>query len=124
MNTKALLLSLGNAALYLVACAMIGTGLLLEWRMDEEGGAARLLGMGPDDWAETHFIIAIAFIALTVLHLLLNWAWIKAAMTKTKWAVPMLVVGLGLITALLLWPADRNASPGGKNPEHRQHDSD
>jgi hypothetical protein len=30
MTTKALLLSLGNAALYLVACALLGTGLLLE----------------------------------------------------------------------------------------------
>jgi hypothetical protein len=124
MNTKALLLSLGNAALYLVTCALIGTGLLLELRMDDEGNAARLLGMGPDDWAEIHFGIAIAFIALTVLHLLLNWAWIKAALTKTKWAVPMLAVGLGLVAALLLWPADRNASSSGKNAEHRQRDSD
>ena len=124
MNTKALLLSLGNAALYLVACALIATGMLLEFRMDEEGGAARLLGLGPDDWAEVHFFVAIAFIALTVLHLLLNWPWIKAALTKTKWAMPLLAVGLGLITALLLWPADRNASPNGKKAGHSQRDSD
>jgi hypothetical protein len=56
MNTKSLLLSLTNVALYLVTCALIGTGLLLELRMDEEDGAARLFGMGQDDWGEIHFV--------------------------------------------------------------------
>ena len=49
VNIRSLLLSLTNAALYLVTCVLIGTGLLLEFRMDEEDGAARLFGMGQDD---------------------------------------------------------------------------
>jgi hypothetical protein len=67
-----LLLSLGNAALYLSACMLIGTGFLLEIRMDEENGAVRLFGMTPDDWGEIHLVIAIGFIVLTFLHLPLH----------------------------------------------------
>jgi hypothetical protein len=82
VNTKALLLSSANGAPYLVACALIATGLVLELRMDKEDGAVRLLGLGQDDWGEIHLVIAIGFVALTVLHFLLNWAWIKAAQRR------------------------------------------
>ncbi len=73
VNIRSLLLSLTNAALYLVTCVLIGTGLLLEFRMDEEDGAARLFGMGQDDWGEIHFAFAIGFVILSLCHLLLNW---------------------------------------------------
>ena len=51
---------------------LIGTGFLLEIRMDEENGAVRLFGMTPDDWGEIHLVIAIGFIVLTFLHLPLH----------------------------------------------------
>lgn len=69
MMSKTFLLSLGNAALYLSTCLLVGTGLLLELRMDEEDGATRLFGMDPDDWGEIHLVIAIGFVALTLFHL-------------------------------------------------------
>jgi hypothetical protein len=69
MNKKILFLSAGNTALYFATCALIGTGLLLELRMDAEDGDVSLLGMGQDDWGEIHLIIAIGFVALAVLHL-------------------------------------------------------
>jgi hypothetical protein len=106
MNAKCLMLSVGNAALYLLTCGLISTGLLLELRMDEEDGAVRLFGMGRDDWGEIHFALAIGFAALTVLHLVLNWAWIKTALTQAKWAAPLLAVGLGFFAVLLLWPTE------------------
>jgi hypothetical protein len=124
MNTKALLLSPANAALYLVTCALIGTGLLLELRMDEDDRAVRLLGMGQDDWGEIHLAIAIGFVALTVLHLLLNWAWIKAAVTRARWALPALAVGFGLVAALLLWPVDQKAAGRATNAAHHQKADD
>jgi hypothetical protein len=99
-----------NAALYLATCALAGTGLLLELRMDAEAGAVRILGMGQDDWGEIHIVIAISFLALTGLHLLMNWAWIRAAVSRANWAMPMLAVGLGLVAILLLWPADRTTA--------------
>jgi hypothetical protein len=112
MNTKSLLLSLTNAALYLVTCALVGTGLLLELRMDEEDGAARFFGMGRDDWGEIHLVVALAFAALAVLHLAQNWVWIKAAFSKSKSAMAVLIAGLVIIAGLLLWPTTANASLG------------
>jgi hypothetical protein len=122
MNTKSVRLSLVNAALYLVTCALVGTGLLLELRLDEEDGAARLFGMGRDDWRENHIVIAIAFLAVTMLHLLVNRAWIKAAAARAAWAVPMVAVGVGLVAALLCWPTDREAA--GRGTKAGQHEVD
>ena len=112
MNINALRMSLVNAALYLVTCALVGTGLLLELRMDEEDGAVRLFGMGRDDWGENHIAIALVFVGLTVLHLMVNWGWVKSARAKTKWAVPVFAVGLALIAALLMWPSGDDAENG------------
>ena len=123
MMMKTRILTLGNAALYLATCALIGTGLLLELRMDSEDGAARLFGMGQDDWAEIHFVIALGFVALTILHLLLNWAWIKVMLKKSKWAASLLLTGLALIACLLLWPASQAASNEGKS-ERLETDND
>jgi hypothetical protein len=124
MNTKTLILPLANAALYLITCAVIGTGLLLEFRLDEEDEAVRLLGMGADDWGEIHLAIALGFAALTVFHLLLNLAWIKASLTKAKWVAPMLAAGIGLVAVLLFWPADHQPAHGGKTVAHHQKDED
>jgi hypothetical protein len=115
MITRSLSLSLVNAALYLVTCALAGTGLLLELRMDVEAGAVRILGMGQDDWGEIHIVTAITFLALTGFHLLLNWAWIRAAVSRAGWAMPMLAAGLGLVVVLLLWPADHTTA--GSDPK-------
>jgi hypothetical protein len=104
MNIKPLLLSLTNAALYLVTCALIGTGLLLVLRMDEANGAARLFGMGQDDWGEIHFVVAITFAALAILHLVQNWAWIRSAVRRSKPARVLVTFGLVLVAGLLLWP--------------------
>jgi phosphoglycerol transferase MdoB-like AlkP superfamily enzyme len=108
MITKAWLLSAANAALYLAFCALAGTGLLLEVRLDDEDGPARVLGMGLDDWSEIHITAAIVFAALSFLHLALNWSWIKAACRKSLPAKLVLAAGAVLVAALLLWP--RHAS--------------
>ena len=104
MKYKALLLSSANAGLYLAACALIGTGLMLELRMDEEDRASRLLGMGRDDWGEIHLAVGFGFVALTLLHLLLNGSWIKAAFNKSKMAMLVFVTGLVLVAGPSLWP--------------------
>jgi hypothetical protein len=83
---------------------------LLELRMDVEDGAVRLFGLGRDDWGEIHIVVAVTFLALTGFHLLLNGAWIRAAASRANWAIPMLAAGLGLVAALLLWPADHTTA--------------
>ena len=106
MSFKNMTLPISNAALYLATCALVGTGLLLELRLDEEDGVWRLLGMGIDDWGEVHFAVALTFVGLAILHLVLNWGWIKAALAKARLAYGVVAAGLGLIAMLLLWPAE------------------
>lgn len=118
MINKAVLLSVGNALLYFVTCALIGTGLLLELRMDEEDRSIRLLGMGADDWGEIHQLLAISFVVLAVIHLVLNWPWIKGALRTRKLAATVLITGVVLVGALLLWPAQR----GGVHVSERFED--
>jgi hypothetical protein len=108
---KLMQLCILNDALYLDSCALIGTGLLLELRLDNEDGARRLLGINPDDWGEIHLAVAILFVVLGLLHLLINWAWIKAALTKAKPAYLIVWAGLGLIGLLLFWPTEHSWPP-------------
>lgn len=89
---------------------IVGTGLLLELRMDDEEGAIRMLGMERGDWGEIHFGSAFIFSVLVVMHLYLNRIWITVTVTRTKWAVPVLIAGLGFVAALLIWPADQKGA--------------
>jgi len=105
------LLPFANALLYLVTCGLTASGLVLEWRLEDR--ADGLLGLSRHDWAELHFIVAWAFLALVVAHLALNRASIKAALTRHRAAVPVLLGGLVLLGAVLLWPA----RPAGRSGE-------
>jgi hypothetical protein len=124
MSINALRMLLVNAPLYLVTCALVGTGLLLELRMDEEDGVVRLFGMGRDDWGENHIAIALVFVGLTVLHLVVNWGWIKSARAKTKWVVPVVALGLAIIAALLMWPAGDHPVNGRATTGDHRRDQD
>jgi hypothetical protein len=124
MSTGARSLALLNSVLYLATGALAGTGLLLELRMDVEDGAVRILGLGRDDWGEIHIVVAITFLALTGLHLLLNWGWIRAAVSRTGWAIPVLAAGFGLVAALLLWPADHTTAGSDTKADQRQEEVD
>jgi hypothetical protein len=118
MNIKPLLPSLTNAALYLAACALIGTGLLLELRMDEEDGGTQMFGMGQDDWGEIHLLTAITFAGLVILHLVQKTAWIKAAFRRSKLASGVLIAGLAVIAGLLLWPTTSAPASLGESLRH------
>ncbi|MEI8241838.1 MAG: DUF4405 domain-containing protein [bacterium] len=109
-DLRSILLIPATAALGFVTCALVGTGLLLELRLDAEDGAVRILGLGPDDWSELHFCIALGFLLLTALHLFLNWAWIISAVSKARWILAVIVVGVLLVAALLLWPAEKQTA--------------
>jgi hypothetical protein len=43
----------------------------------ETQDVASLLGLGRHDWGDIHFILALVFVALILVHLILHWTWIK-----------------------------------------------
>lgn len=96
---KSLYLKASNYALYLFLCALAGMGFALEYRLPR-GGESRglaLLGLRRHDWAEIHAYTAIAFVAIMMVHLWLNRAWIVKAAARKDRTVLFASLGLGLL---------------------------
>ena len=41
------------------------------------GQVKQLLGLGRHDWGDVHFILAVLFVLLILVHIVLHWGWIK-----------------------------------------------
>jgi hypothetical protein len=101
-----------NLALYLLSCFMIGTGLILWLRLPpmqgrHRGGAAEaLFGMTRHEWGDWHLFAGLALVALGVVHLLMNWTWMrKIAAGAHGWRLwAGLGAGLVIIAVLGLVP--------------------
>ncbi len=93
-----------NALLWLVFCAMSGTGLLLAYRLppgSRGGRGLSALGLGRHEWGDIHTWLSYAFLTLIVLHLALHWRWFwQVAARRRSWP---LLVGIGVGLALMLW---------------------
>jgi hypothetical protein len=37
----------------------------------------QLLGLGRHDWGDVHFILALLFLVVILVHIVLHWSWIK-----------------------------------------------
>ena len=89
-----------DLALYLLFCALAGTGFLLAYRLPHGGGGGHtlFLGVGRHAWGEVHTWIAYATVIVGAIHLALNWQWlVKVAASKRAWRL-----GLGVATGLLI----------------------
>lgn len=115
-----------NALLWLVFCAMAGTGLLLAFRLppgSRGGQGLTAMGWGRHDWGDVHTWLSYAFLVLIAAHLSLHWRWLwQVAAKKRSWP---LVLGVGAGLLLLLWlvfqpVAQRDGRGGG----HREHSSE
>ena len=42
------------------------------------GQVRQLFGLGRHDWGDIHFILALLFAFLILVHIILHWTWIKA----------------------------------------------
>ena len=86
--------------LYLLFCALVGTGFLLAHRLPHgPGGNHNLfLGVGRHMWGEVHTWVAYAAIMVGTIHFLLNWQWlVNVAASKRPWGL-----GIGIFTGLLI----------------------
>lgn len=43
----------------------------------DPGEVKALLGLDRHDWGDIHFVLALLFLILILLHLILHWTWIK-----------------------------------------------
>jgi hypothetical protein len=122
---KNLRMRLLNYLLYLAFCLMAGTGLLLAYRLPPSGRGGRGLRffeMGRHEWGDIHLWISFAFLALVVLHLVLNWNWLKkiAASARAWRLLAGLGVGIALIAFFLFAPVTRTAVGSDERPRSGQ----
>jgi H+/Cl- antiporter ClcA len=98
-----------NLILYVAFCAMVGTGLLLAYRLppgSRGGRGTTVLGMERHEWGNVHLWIACVVMAAVVAHLVMNWTWLtKIAASMKPWRLwGGLLLGIGIIVVLLLLP--------------------
>lgn len=122
-----------NALLWLVFCAMSGTGLLLAFRMPPgSGGRLTALGLTRHEWGDWHTWLSYAFLALIALHLALHWRWFwQVAAKRRSWPlIGGIGAGLLLMAALVLQPVTTAAGGRGKEggkgrgKQHVEHQAD
>lgn len=111
-----------DLTLYLLFCALAGTGMLLSYRLPHGAGGGRtlFLSLGRHEWGEIHTWLAYLAVALLVVHLLLNWQWlVKVAALKHIWRIAAgILTGLFIVGAFLLLPVEKSAQNGQENDVH------
>jgi len=114
---KNLLMRVSNLLLYLSFCGMVGTGLMLEYRLvpgSEGGHGLSVLGLTRHEWGEVHFWLGLIMAVTVVAHLALNWKWLaKIAAGRRRgllWAG--LGTGAAIIAVFLLLPVEVDAEAG------------
>lgn len=130
LSIRTLVPRICNAMLWLVFCAMAGTGLLLAYRLppgSRGGRGLSALGWGRHDWGDLHTWISYAFLALILVHMALHWRWFwQIAAKRRSWP---LLAGLGagilLMLAIFLLPVtnDRADEGPGRPGNHQARDS-
>jgi magnesium-transporting ATPase (P-type) len=94
---------ISNALLYLAFCLLAATGLVMTFRLDD--GRETLLGLVKQDFARIHAITALSVLSLVVLHLWVNWRWIRTMLARLRWrTLVVATVGLVVLAAVLLAP--------------------
>jgi hypothetical protein len=122
---RKLLPRLLNALLWLVFCAMAGTGLLLAFRLppgSRGGRGLSALGLSRHEWGDWHTWLSYAFLAMILLHLALHWRWFwQVAARKKRW--PLLLgfgAGLALLIALALQPVSASGNSQAEGGHHEK----
>jgi len=92
-----------NGVLYLVFCLLAGTGLALEFRLDD--GGATLLGVARRDWVRVHAVTALSVLSLVAFHVWVNWPWLRSILVRLRWpTVVTVTLGLSVLATFLLAP--------------------
>jgi hypothetical protein len=105
-----------NLSLYIAFCLMLGTGVIMEYRLPPGSGRMSVLGLTRHQWGDWHYYIALAFLLLVFWHLWMNRIWLhKIAGRMKSWRVVLgLFAGVALVVGMILLPIQKNGEPGGE----------
>lgn len=111
-----------NLSLWLLLCAMAGTGLLLAYRLppgSRGGHGLSALGMSRHEWGGLHQWISVAFLVLVLVHMALHWRWFwQIASRKRAWPLfAGMIAGLVLAAGIVLLPVE-HAGGGAREGPH------
>ena len=93
-------------------CFLAGTGLLFQYRLVPGfmgGRGLTVLGLSRHEWGTYHLWAAYLLLFLVLVHMALNYAFIKNVIAaKRTWIVIGLgLIGVAIIAAFLLLPIER-----------------
>ena len=119
---KAQVRKLVDLGMWFLFCFLLGTGLLIHYRLvpgSEGGRGLAFLTQTRHEWGELHFWASCLFLAALAIHLFLNFSFIRSAICKrASWRVVALsVAGAGIVAFFLLTPLSHE-DVNGKH-EHR-----
>jgi hypothetical protein len=98
-------------------CFLAGTGLLFQYRLVPGfmgGRGLTVLGLSRHEWGTYHLWAAYLLLGLVLVHMALNYAFIKNCIAaKRTWIVIGLgLIGAAIISVFLLLPVKRGAGDG------------
>ena len=111
MNTKIVRI-VTDIAMFGTMCFLAGTGLLFQYRLVPGfmgGRGLTVLGLSRHEWGTYHLWAAYFLLFLVLVHMALNYAFIKNCIAaKRTWVVAVLgLIGAAIISAFLLIPIER-----------------
>lgn len=113
-----------NFALYLSLCFVLGTGLLLDFRLPHgpQGRGLAVLGLTRHEWGDWHTWVGYALGVLIVIHLILarKWLMLVAAKRRALWLWVGLAAGIMMIVSMLFAPVGAAAANRGEGASHEQ----
>ncbi len=71
-----------DGLLALMGLPLVATGLLLAYVLPAHSRGATVWGWTRHDWGELHLWIAMAMLALLLVHLALNWGWVSSVAAR------------------------------------------
>ncbi len=101
-----------DIAMFVSICFLAGTGLLIHYRLVPGylgGHGLTLLGLTRHEWGYYHLWIAYILIFFIIVHLVLNFAFIKNIIAlRKRWLVIVgCLIGLFITLFFLLMPVER-----------------
>ena len=99
--------------MFVAMCFLSGTGLLIHYRLvpGKRGGhGLTLLGLSRHEWGAYHLWAAYLLLFVVIVHLVLNFAFIKNVIVARKpWIMFLLgLIGLFITLFFLIMPIERN----------------